>query len=60
MVEECIAKIVKLRTHFLSLDFFGILCFIGFLGSVLANQPTVHSLGVSKGSVAVAVAAGDR
>ena len=36
--------------------------FFGFLGSVLVNQPTVHSGGVIDGgrSMAVAVGVGDR
>ena len=39
----------------------GLEYFFGFLGSVLANQPNVHSGGVSRGdSVAVAVVVGDR
>ena len=61
-VKECIAIIAK-QNHRIFFKRFQ--CFFGFetlVGSVLANQPTVHIVGVlaGRGSVAVAVAVGDR
>ena len=62
LIKDRFAKKFKLRDPFFLEGFINFLDlkFFGAFGSVFVNQPTVHSRGVSKGTVAVAVGNGDR